>query len=69
MPFGQPSVGISFVGMPSTLPGIAPPTLEHLQQQITALQSRISTITEQLQQSEKNLKAQEEFLNTKKKVK
>lgn len=42
--------------------------LEQQQQQISALQAKINTINEQLQQSEKNLKAQEDFLNTKKKV-
>lgn len=60
-PFGQPPPGIP-PGMPPMIP------LEQQQQQISALQSKINTINEQLQQSEKNLKAQEDFLSTKKKV-
>jgi hypothetical protein len=68
MPFGQPPLGLmSSVGPPPPPPPLPPPI--HIDpQQINALQTKINTITEQLQQSEKNLKAQEDFLGSKKKV-
>lgn len=67
-PFGQPPPGMAAPSFPTGLPPTMVPPGDQLQQQITTLQSKINVINEQLHQSEKNLKAQEDFLTTKKKV-
>lgn len=69
----QPQM-MGFLGIPPPVFSQPPPNMDpaaaaaSLQHQLTTLQAKLATIVEQIQQSEHNLKAQEEFLNAKKKL-